>query len=95
MSGATPAERWQIHYEGRVQGVGFRYTTHRIAARMPITGYVKNLPDGRVVVVAEGQPAELQRLVDAVAAELGRHIRRRSTSASPASGEFDRFDVRF
>ena len=95
MTEAAGHEQWQVHYEGMVQGVGFRYTTRRIASRFPITGYVKNLPDGRVLLVAEGQPDQLQRLVDAVAAEMGRYVRRTTRNALAATGEFDGFEIRF
>jgi len=92
---AAGHEQWQVHYEGRVQGVGFRYTTRWIASRLPITGYVKNLPDGRVRLVAEGEPDQLQQLLDAVAAQLGRYVRRTTCNALAATGEFDGFDIRF
>ena len=42
----------QVFYSGRVQGVGFRYTTKKIAAEFDVTGWVHNLPDGRVELVA-------------------------------------------
>ena len=92
---AVEIERWEVHYEGMVQGVGFRYTTRRVALRFPVTGYVRNLPDGRVRMVAEGEPEVLQGLLDAVAAEMGRYIRRTTRNASPATGEFGGFDIRF
>ena len=46
------------HYlvSGEVQGVGFRFFTQRVAARHQVVGYVRNLPDGRVEVHAEGTP---------------------------------------
>jgi acylphosphatase len=47
---------------GRVQGVGFRYFTQDIASREGVTGFVRNLPDGRVEAVAEGDEASLERL---------------------------------
>ena len=47
---------------GMVQGVGYRYFTQRVAARMGITGYVKNLRDGRVEVYAIGSSSQLSRL---------------------------------
>lgn len=47
---------------GRVQGVGFRYFIQEIASREGLAGRVRNLPDGRVEVVAEGDTESLQRL---------------------------------
>lgn len=47
---------------GRVQGVGFRYFTQDLAAREGLTGLVRNLPDGSVEVVAEGDAESLARL---------------------------------
>ena len=46
---------------GRVQGVGFRYFTHAVAARENIHGWVRNLPDGRVEADAEGEADALER----------------------------------
>ena len=48
--------------EGIVQGVGFRYYTYRIARELGVCGYVRNLPDGRVEVYAEGTPEQLATL---------------------------------
>ena len=48
----------QAFYEGRVQGVGFRYTARRIAAGFDVAGYVRNLADGRVELVASGDDEE-------------------------------------
>ena len=45
---------------GRVQGVGFRYFTQRTSARHQVRGYVKNLADGRVEVLAEGKPTAVE-----------------------------------
>ncbi len=52
--------RLQIFYSGNVQGVGFRYTTKGVAAGYEVTGLVRNLPDGRVELVAEGTRNELE-----------------------------------
>lgn len=52
--------------EGRVQGVGYRYFVRREAERLGLVGYARNLPDGRVEVVAEGDPADLARLESAL-----------------------------
>jgi acylphosphatase len=53
----TKAARWLV--SGRVQGVGFRWFVVRRAGELGLTGWVRNLPDGRVEVVAAGQPAAL------------------------------------
>lgn len=47
--------------EGSVQGVGFRYFTWRTAKRFGLTGWVRNLPDGRVEALAEGDSARLSQ----------------------------------
>ncbi|MFM8807561.1 MAG: acylphosphatase, partial [Chthoniobacterales bacterium] len=49
----------QVFYEGRVQGVGFRYTARRVAAGFDVSGYVRNLSDGRVELLASGEPDEV------------------------------------
>ncbi len=46
---------------GRVQGVGFRYFARRTATRLGLAGWVRNLPDGRVEALAEGNPEALRR----------------------------------
>jgi acylphosphatase len=55
-----------IIFAGRVQGVGFRFTAQRIANRYAISGYVRNLPDGTVEMLAQGPPPE----VDACIADI-------------------------
>ena len=47
-----------VLYSGRVQGVGFRYSTKRIASGFDVTGWVKNLPDGRVELLAQALEAD-------------------------------------
>ena len=55
--------RWHIVFTGRVQHVGFRYTAFYLAKRLYVTGWVDNLPDGRVEMEAQGDPLQLQKLV--------------------------------
>jgi acylphosphatase len=87
-------ERREVVFSGYVQGVGFRYTAQRLAAGLPVTGYVQNRPDGSVLLVAEGPPATLDAFLSALRSEMGRHIRGVETVAQPASGEFADFRVR-
>ncbi len=58
--------RARIWVSGRVQGVGFRYFTAGRARRLGLGGSVRNLPDGRVEVVAEGDRAAIEALIAAV-----------------------------
>lgn len=53
----------QVFYSGRVQGVGFRFTAQRIARGYGVVGYVRNLPDGRVELWAQGPDAEVSRFL--------------------------------
>lgn len=64
----------QILFSGQVQGVGFRWTTSRIASGLPVTGYVRNLPDGRVEAVVAGTAASIQRLIDQLRERFGSGI---------------------
>ena len=65
----------QVFYEGRVQGVGFRYSARRVAAGFDLAGYVRNLPDGRVELVASGDEEEVDGFLQAVReSELAGHI---------------------
>ena len=61
-SNADPA-RAHVRVSGRVQGVAFRYETHRKAADLGVAGWVENLPDGRVEAVFEGAPDRVREMV--------------------------------
>lgn len=87
-------ERREIYYSGRVQGVGFRYTTLQIASRFRVTGYVENLPDGRVHLVAEGPSEELDRFTRAVMARLGHYILNTEETQAPATMSLNSFTIR-
>jgi acylphosphatase len=90
----VPIHRCQCHYSGRVQGVGFRYTARNIAMRFNVTGYVRNLPDGRVELVMEGPREEIEQMIAAIADRMSGHIRQVDTSILPANGEFSHFQIR-
>ena len=66
-------ERWHILFSGKVQHVGFRYTAYSIARDLGLTGWVDNLPDGRVEMEVQGQPSDLRRLLLRLKGQ--RHIR--------------------
>src|SRR6201993_1372273 len=58
---------FQVFYEGRVQGVGFRFTVRHVAKGFDVTGWVRNLPDGRVEVQVTGEENEVRGFLDRVA----------------------------
>ena len=89
-------KRATVFYSGRVQGVGFRYTVREIACGYELTGYVRNLHDGRVELIAEGAEEEITAFLGAVrASQLGSHIRNEDMNWQEAAGEFRGFDIRF
>lgn len=95
MTDPSVQQRREIYFQGRVQGVGFRYTTRQIAASFQVTGYVRNLPDGRVLLVAAGTPSELDRFWEAIETHLGRYIYGRQEAVYPDNGQFQRFEIRY
>ena len=88
-------KRATVFYTGRVQGVGFRYTTREIACGYELTGYVRNLHDERVELVAEGAEEEVTAFLEAVqTSQLGSHIRHADVIWGDATGEFRDFEIR-
>jgi acylphosphatase len=92
--GPSTLERREVTYSGRVQGVGFRYTTRQLAQGRPLTGFVRNLPDGRVQLVVEGASGELDGFLAAIADRMSDHIRHAAIDVRPATSEFTDFEVR-
>lgn len=88
------AERREVLYSGRVQGVGFRFTAQGFAKRCGVVGFVHNLPDGRVQLIAEGSPAALDRLLTMIADEMNPCVRNTQSTVSPAVREFSDFEIR-
>ena len=86
--------RKNVHYRGRVQGVGFRWTTRRVASGHDVTGYVRNLPDGSVQVVAEGEKGEVDAFLAELEKTMSGHIRDKKVDESAASSEFGAFEIR-
>ncbi|MBI4340800.1 MAG: acylphosphatase [Candidatus Omnitrophica bacterium] len=90
--------RRRIHafYSGRVHGVGFRAAAEEAAGEHSLVGWVRNLPDGRVEVIAEGEEAALERFLDALqCGAMKRFIERIELTWSNASEAFDRFEIRY
>jgi len=83
-----------VFYAGRVQGVGFRYTAKTVATGFEIAGTIRNLPDGRVELVAEAAPAELEAFRAALRdAGLAGFIRDEQVDWADAKNEFRGFEI--
>jgi acylphosphatase len=90
-----PNQSRHVFYTGYVQGVGFRYTTRQIAERYAVTGFVRNLPDGRVELLADGAPAELTGFLSEVASTMEHCIHDIQIESGPADGKFSSFEISF
>jgi len=84
-----------IIYTGAVQGIGFRFAAERVAASLNLTGWVKNLRDGNVEVVAEGEEADLGSFIDKLKKTMEHYIRGTKVVWQEYSGEFNSFGIRF
>jgi acylphosphatase len=87
-------ERRTAYYSGRVQGVGFRYAARAAAQGFALTGYVRNLDDGRVELVLEGESADIERLIATIRDRMSDYIVDIKSHTGPSTGEFRGFTVR-
>ena len=69
-----PRECRRILFSGRVQGVGFRFKCQSLARRFELAGYARNLADGRVELMVDGESAEIDAYLKAVQAEMNPFI---------------------
>ena len=95
-SAQKATHRAHVFYGGRVQGVGFRYTAELIAHRAGVTGWVKNLSDGRVELVCEGTKEKIELLfLEIRESPLGRHIQNVDCAWEEPTNKFEDFTVEF
>ncbi|WP_246589298.1 acylphosphatase [Methanofollis formosanus] len=97
LSSMTGVHRIEMGVNGRVQGVGYRSYVAGCAARTGVAGYVRNLPDSTVEIVAEGEAADLAAFLDAVEAqdEPVISVEGITISLTKPTGEFTGFEARF
>ena len=89
-------KRVHVFYSGRVQGVGFRMTAEDTARQYGVVGWVKNLRDGRVEVVAEAERDSLDQFLEALrTGAMKNFIQGIDLSWSAASDTFDEFEIRY
>ncbi|MHC1566895.1 MAG: acylphosphatase [Candidatus Syntropharchaeia archaeon] len=86
--------RVHVYVSGRVQGVFFRHFTRSEAISLGLTGWVKNLRDGRVEVVAEGEEEDLQKFLDRLReGPRGAMVKGMEVTWEPYRGDMDRFEI--
>lgn len=86
----NPSAR-MIHYSGRVQGVGFRYTAVEIARAYPVAGWVKNLPDGRVQLLVEGPDDAVKDFLQAIRDRWKKNLVKEESKDEEVTGKLKSF----
>jgi acylphosphatase len=84
----------RVVYTGRVQGVGFRFTTQHLAKAFPIGGYVRNQADGTVEVVVEGATDVVDGFLAAVAVKMAEYVTETTVEDREPEG-LNRFQIRY
>ena len=88
--------RVHIFVSGRVQGVFFRENTRKRAKKLGITGWVKNLPDGRVEAVFEGEKSKVEELINRTKkGPMFAKVDELKVISEEYKGEFDNFEIRY
>jgi acylphosphatase len=82
-----------VVYTGQVQGVGFRYTAQHVAEGFAVAGYVKNLPDGSVELVAQGEADPVDAFLRAISKRMSGYIERADVR-DETPGNFQGFRIR-
>jgi len=83
-----------VHFNGRVQGVGFRYAVLQLAKEFEVTGYVKNLVDGRVLLEMEGDSTEVSLFLDAIEGHMAGYIRLTERASARREAQFKAFEIK-
>ena len=83
-----------VFFTGRVQGVGFRYQALQEAKGFEVSGYVMNLPDGRVQLEAEGAAAEVKDFIVAVQERMEGYVRKVEQTETQRAAQFQGFSIR-
>ena len=82
-------------FVGHVQGVGFRFTAHRIAKRSQLTGYVRNLPDGCVEMLAQGEIHNINDCIIAIQENFAGYINGITVDDVPPDSKYTDFKITF
>lgn len=88
-------KRFHIYFSGKVQGVGFRFTCYRLASSLGLTGWVKNLPDGRVEMEMQGSEDKLNAFLKQIQQDGFHHIAHFDKEEKNCLKEEHAFDIRY
>ena len=84
-----------VIFSGRVQGVGFRFTVHRIAGRYQLTGWVRNLPDGSVEMLAQGPAGDVDGCISDIQESFSGYVRGTRITEVPADPRYIDFKITY
>jgi acylphosphatase len=90
----TEVHHATVFFTGRVQGVGFRYQALQVAKGFEVSGFVMNLPDGRVRLEAEGVTDEVRDFVIAVRERMEGYVRKVEQTETQRAAQFQGFSIR-
>jgi len=82
-------------FVGRVQGVGFRFTAYHIANRHKLTGFVRNLPDGTVEMLAQGKSEQVNDCIREIQDSFTGYVRDTRMEDVAADPQYGRFNITF
>jgi len=84
-----------VIFSGRVQGVGFRFTARRIAARYELAGFVRNLPNGTVEMLVQGSIEDVANCLRDIDEAFAGYIRDTQTENVPPNPRYSTFEITF
>jgi acylphosphatase len=90
----TEVHHATVFFTGRVQGVGFRYQALQVAKGFEVSGFVMNLPDGRVQLEAEGGASEVRDFIVAVHERMEGYVRKVEQTETQRAAQFQGFSIR-
>lgn len=89
-----PTAQLQAYLEGKVQGVGMRFFIQQLAKHLGLKGYVRNLPDGRVYLIAEGEKANLNKMIKEIKDSPRGKVNNVSVKWHSPESKFETFEIR-